>query len=258
MGWKHRSTVVKHFKMNYKNYKAYDNDDFFEQYMAARNRPNSPNNILEKPILDQLIQGVEGKDILDLGCGDARYGKELLGRKSRSYHGIEGSENMFALAVENLKNTEASIEYFDIERYDYPKEKYDLIVSRLVFHYVQDLEGLFIKLHGCLKAGGELIFSAEHPVITSCNEAYHGKQRREKWIVDNYFASGERVNYWIGKNVVKYHRTIEEYFQMIQNAGFEVLALRESKPDGKYFERQEEYERRMKIPLFILFKLRKK
>jgi len=244
--------------MNYKNYKAYDEDDFFEQYMAKRNRPNSANNILEKPILDQLIQDVEGKDILDLGCGDGKFGLELLSRKSRSYHGIEGSENMCALAVENLKNTDVRIECFDIEEYDYPKEKYDLIVSRLVFHYVQDLEGLFVKLHTCLRQEGELVFSVEHPIITSCYEAYHRKGRRENWIVDNYFESGERVNHWIGKNVIKYHKTIEEYFQIIQNTGFEVLALRESKPDRKYFETPEEFERRMKIPLFMLFKLKKK
>ena len=243
--------------MNYKNYKAYDDDDFFEQYMAKRNRPDSPNNILEKPILDQLIRDVAGKDILDLGCGDGKFGLELLSRKSRSYHGIEGSKNMFALAVENLKNTNAGIECLDIEKYNCPKEKYDLIVSRLVFHYVQDLKGLFVKLHAGLREKGELVFSVEHPIITSCYEAYHGKGRRENWIVDNYFDSGERVNHWIGKNVVKYHRTIEEYFQMFQNTGFEVLTLRESKPDIQYFETQEEYERRMKIPLFMLFKLKK-
>jgi len=256
--WKHRSTAFKHFKMNYKNYKAYDNDDFFEQYTAKRNRPNAPNNILEKPIIDQLIQDVEGKDILDLGCGDGKFGLELLSRKSRSYHGIEGSENMFGLAVDNLKDTDARLECFDIEGYDYPKEKYDLIVSRLVLHYVENLEELFVKLHHCLREKGEFVFSIEHPIITSCYEAYHGKGRRENWIVDNYFESGERINHWIGKNVVKYHRTIEEYFQIIQNAEFEVLILRESKPNMKYFETQEEFERRMKIPLFMLFKLKKK
>jgi len=62
--------------MNYKNYLVYDDYDFFEKYTEKRDKGNSPNDTIEKPIIVELIGDLHGKDILDLGCGDGKYGKE--------------------------------------------------------------------------------------------------------------------------------------------------------------------------------------
>ena len=57
---------------------VYNNEVFFEQYIKRRYRENSPNESIEKPAFFQLIGDVKGKQILDLGCGDAKFGEELL------------------------------------------------------------------------------------------------------------------------------------------------------------------------------------
>ena len=113
------------------------------------------------------------------------------------------------------------------------------------------------KIKAGLKEGGEFIFSVEHPVITSNYESYDKSAKRGSWIVDNYFDAGERINNWHGKEVVKYHRTLEEYWESIRKANFEVLELRESKPERANFENEEEFLRRKRIPLFLIFKLKK-
>ncbi len=82
---------------------AYDDPAFFEQYIGMRQRPKATNDTLEKPIIDRLIGDVAGKDVLELGCGDGSYGKELLDKGARSYTGIDGSENMITLAREQLR-----------------------------------------------------------------------------------------------------------------------------------------------------------
>lgn len=56
----------------------YDNDDVFETYIAHRDRPDSPNDTLEKPVLLELLGNLGGKRILDLGCGDTTIGSEAL------------------------------------------------------------------------------------------------------------------------------------------------------------------------------------
>jgi len=245
--------------MKYKNYKAYDDNDFFNKYIAKRKKGNSPNETIEKPIIDELIQSVEGKVILDLGCGDGKYGKELLQKGAQFYHGIEGSSNMYQLALKNLPKENTTVEHQDIEQHNYAEAKYDLVLSRLVFHYIENLESLFNQIHKSLKLGGELIFSIEHPVITSCYKAYNDKsiKKRQHWIVDDYFKSGERVNIWIEKEVIKFHKSLEEYFQIIKNTNFELLDLRESKPQKKHFKSEEDYQRRMRVPLFLILKLKK-
>lgn len=243
--------------MSYTGYSAYDDDEFFDKYHQRRSKNDSPNDLIEQPIIDELLGDVSGKKVLDLGCGDGKHGIELLKKGVISYFGIEGSEKMASLAKENLSNYNAEIKVADIENI-HIQEKFDLVISRLVFHYVEDLESLFNKVHTCLKDDGVLMFSVEHPVITSNYESYHKSGKRSNWIVDNYFNSGERVNNWHGKQVVKYHKTFEEYWKIIKNTNLEIVELRESKPNKLNFENEEEYLRRKRIPLFLIFKLKKK
>ena len=46
---------------------------------------------------------------------------------------------MWALAKENLNGNNSVVELGDIEKVEFGKEKYELIVSRLVLHYIADL-----------------------------------------------------------------------------------------------------------------------
>jgi len=241
--------------MEYKSYTVYDDPDFFDAYTQKRNKGNAPNETLEKPIMDELIGDVKGKEILDLGCGDGKYGKSLLQKGAKMYHGIDGSTNMIDLARQSIDGSQMKIEKAAIEEYQFGAKQYDLVISRLVFHYIENLDNIFEDIHKSLKNDGSLIFSIEHPIITSCYDAYHQKGKRQDWIVDNYFKTGKRVNTWIGKDVVKYHKTIEDYFKLFKTAGFQMSELRESKPMKENFTSTEEYERRSRIPLFILFKL---
>jgi hypothetical protein len=70
--------------------------------------------------------------------------------------------------------------------------------------------------------------------------------------VDDYFKTGLRVNSWLGGNVVKYHRTIEQYFQLLQTAGLRIDVLREAQPQRENFVDEETYARRQRIPLFLI------
>ena len=243
--------------MPYKGASLYDNQDFFEKYIQKRQKGNTPNDLLEKPYIDILLGNVEGKYILDIGCGDGSYGKALLVKGAKFYHGIDGSQNMIRLAQQHLAQQNVLLDKKNIETFDFPIAAFDLIFSRLAFHYVKDLAPVFKGIYKSLKSEGIFVFSVEHPIITSCYEAYHQKEKRGNWIVDNYFKSGERINKWIGKEVVKYHRTIAEYFQLFEETGFKVVKVEESKPKKSNFTNQLEYERRNRIPLFMFFKLKK-
>jgi hypothetical protein len=81
--------------------------------------------------------------------------------------------------------------------------------------------------------------------------AWQGIGRRQEWIVDHYFDGGRRITQWLGQSVVKYHRTVEDYFLGLQHVGFVIDSLRESRPEPKWFTGDETYERRKRIPLFL-------
>jgi SAM-dependent methyltransferase len=181
----------------------YDDDAVFATYAAKRARPDSANETLEKPVFDELAGDLARLRILDLGCGDARFGLEALQRGCLSYLGLEGTRNMYALACANLAGTSGSVLHTTIEDWTYPRQAFDLVTSRLVLHYIQDVASVFADVYQALVAGGRFIFSVEHPVITSCDRAWKTGSVRQDWIVDDYFETGPRVTSWIGGRVIK-------------------------------------------------------
>ncbi len=238
----------------------YDDDQVFQTYMQHRGRDEAPNDNLERPDLLDLIgplDGLRGQRVLDLGCGDAQIGHELLDAGCQEYVGVEPSSNMAQLGRETLAGTAGHVVQATIEAWAYPADAFDLVISRLALHYVENVEATFRQVFGCLRAGGRFVFSVEHPVITSCARAYGDGSKRQDWIVDEYHVLGRRVTRWMGQDVVKYHRTVEAYFSALQQAGFTVERLREASPRRELFLREETYARRQRIPLFLLLAARK-
>ncbi|HDX9613917.1 TPA: class I SAM-dependent methyltransferase [Bacillus toyonensis] len=236
---------------------VYNNEAFFEQYMKRRYRENSPNESIEKPAFFQLIGDVKGKQILNLGCGDAKFGEELLENGCHSYTGIEGSQLMYEKAVKQLENKNGTVHFLNLKDYNYPPATFDLVTSRLALHYIEHLHIIFQNVYKTLKTNGTFIFSVQHPVITSSFESLQTSGKRTSWFVDDYFKLGKRVEPWIDQEVIKYHRTMEEYFTLLQQAGFTIINLTEATPNQTYFQSEEEYERRLRIPLFLLFSCKK-
>ena len=243
--------------MNYDGSKFYDDDAVFATYSGHRARAESPNNTLERPIIRELLGDVHGHDFLDLGCGDAAFGRELLAAGASSYMGVDGSENMVRQAREALQTTGGRVALAELQDWVYPECNYSRVCARLVLHYLPELESLLHKVHQTLRPGGLFVFSVEHPVITSCDIAWKDSGPRQDWVVDNYFNTGKRVTEWMGANVVKYHRTVEDHFLALQRCGFGVESLRESKPVRSNCESEETFLRRERIPLFLLISARR-
>jgi SAM-dependent methyltransferase len=243
--------------VSYEGPQFYDKAAVFQTYMQHRQRPDNPNDTLEKPILLALLGSVSGAHLLDLGCGDAALGTTLLAQGAASYLGLDGSRNMVAQAQQTLAGSIGQVVYADLRSWTYPPATFDCVLSRLALHYIADVDDVFQQVFQTLRPTGRFVFSVEHPVITSCDRAWQGGGVRQAWIVDDYFDSSRRVTHWLGEQVVKYHRTVEEYFRGLQSAGFVVEQLRESRPERQWFVHEETYQRRTRIPLFLFLAARK-
>ncbi|MBD2022153.1 class I SAM-dependent methyltransferase [Leptolyngbya sp. FACHB-36] len=235
----------------------YDDEAVFATYMRHRHRLDTPNEMLEKPVILELVVPVDNKRILDLGCGDAAIGKEFLHQGAATYIGVEGSRKMVETAAQTLTGTSGQVIPQTIEDWIYPPIAFDLVLARLALHYIADLAPVFTNVFQTLADGGQFVFSVEHLVITSCDRGWADGTPRQDWIVDDYFSTGVRVVNWLGSTVQKYHRTIENYFHLLQATGFRIEELREAHPQRNHFYDTQTYERRKRIPLFLIFSARK-
>jgi SAM-dependent methyltransferase len=235
----------------------YEDDKILQDYLASRHSPESPNETLEKPAFFELLGDVRNKAILDLGCGDARFGVELLESGCASYTGIEPSGKMLEFAKRNLVNTNATVEQATIETWSYPAEQFDVVVSRLVLHYVKNLDEAFHNIYKTLKPNGRFVFSVLHPVITSYDTPREKGDVRTNWIVDDYFKQSSRQVRLRNDYVTQYQRTLETIILSLQQARFVLEQVREGCPKAQYFENKNLYQRRMRIPLFLILSARK-
>ena len=55
----------------------YDEAAVFDNYTQRRQRPDNPNDTIEKPIFMEMLGDFGDKTLLDLGCGDGAFGVEL-------------------------------------------------------------------------------------------------------------------------------------------------------------------------------------
>jgi SAM-dependent methyltransferase len=230
----------------------YDDPELFERYQQHRAWSLNPNIVMEVPALFEELGPVSGVRVLDLGCGDAEIGRELLNAGAARYRGIDGSARMIEAARRTLKGTTGEVVLCNIEDLAEAAESFDLVLSRMTLHYVADLERVLRACRACLAPGGRLVFTVVHPIITSHDARESSTEPRQNWIVDGYFFTGPRDQQWLGSRTVWHHRTIEDYVTELRNAGFALFNLRECAPSREQFDDDAEYERRSRIPLMLL------
>ena len=234
----------------------YDDPTVFKKYLQHRQRIESPNETIEKPIILELTQTIQG-DVLDLGCGYGDLSVDLIDQGIHHYTGIDASDNMIRLALSQFASPVTTFLRANIEEWAFPHKSFDWVISRLVFHYLDDLDQLFNQLHHTLREKGQLVFSVEHPLITSSMHLPVKNEEKKEWVVDQYFELGRRSQKWMDGLVIKYHRSLEEYWRLLTKNGFQVKEIREGCPLAKHFSSEEEYEKRKKIPRFLIVKANK-
>src|SRR5574344_853836 len=145
---------------------VYDNRDFFDGYWKLWKNEANANILIEKPALFSLLPDLKGTSILDLGCGYGENCAEFIRMGAAHATGIDISAKM--LAVAEKENCGPHITYRNIPMEDIAQLNctFDLAVSSLAVHYVQDFSGIVPNISSMLNPGGLCIFSQENPLNT--------------------------------------------------------------------------------------------
>ena len=231
----------------------YDNEAFFRAYAEMPRSRDGLESAGEWPVLETLFPDLQDKAVLDLGCGygwHCRYAKE---RGAKYILGIDQSKKMVEEATS--RNSAVGIEYqiCSIHEYDYPKDYYDLVISNLVLHYVEDLNEIYYNVYRTLKQKGTFLINIEHPVFTAgVNQEWISKDEKNLfWPVDDYFYPGARKTNFLEHTVVKYHHTLTQILMGLIKQGFILEVVEEVVPPLKW---QKILPDEMRRPMMLLIK----
>ncbi|MGG5372460.1 class I SAM-dependent methyltransferase [Enterococcus sp. AZ196] len=211
----------------------YDNEKFFESYSQMTRSQQGLDGAGEWQTLKEVLPDFEGKRVLDLGCGYGWHCLYAAEHGATSVVGVDLSEKM--LAVARKKNTFSNVTYLQasIDDVAFEPNSFDVVISSLAIHYIADFEKLAKNIANWLVAGGQLIFSVEHPTFTaegSQDWFYDEAGKIAHFPVDNYFYEGKRTAHFLGSDVTKYHRTLTTYLDNLLTNGFQLKRIVEPMP----------------------------
>lgn len=239
----------------------YDDEIFFERYKKLRNNEVNANNLFEIPALFSMMPDLKGKRVLDLGCGFGEHCKRFVECGASKVVGVDISQKM--LEVARLENSDPRITYLNIpmEEITQLQEQFDVVISSLAFHYIEDFEGVIKNVYDMLDVGGIFLFSQENPLCTchSGGDRWTRDTNGNKLFLNlaDYGVEGERESVWFVDNVKKYHRTFSTIINTLIGAGFSIERMIEPLPTDELLEKYPDYKDLFHKPDFLLIKVKK-
>lgn len=244
----------------------YDNDNFFNSYLGMRKdkKGTSANDLIEIPTIRSMLPNFKNKKVLELGCGSGENSLYFINNGALGYLGTDISSNMINFAKEKYHDVKIKFEVMAMEDLSKLTGKYDVVVSSLAIHYVENFNKLCHDVYNILNDKGYFIFSQEHPIGTGVilNKECNLKDTikigdKDYFLVSDYNNNGKRVVNWYDQSVVKYHRNFSYIINTILKNNFSIIEFREPLPTKEILEIKPKYKNQFDKPYFLFIKLQK-
>ncbi|MFQ6862186.1 MAG: class I SAM-dependent methyltransferase [Beduini sp.] len=242
-----------------KNTAHQTNGDFWDtigsDVLGVTALPNYGAFISEETV--QLLEDVQCKKILEIGCGNGRSLKYLAEKKAAELWGID-------LSSEQIKRTQDYLTSLEIkanlicspmeEDCGVPKEYFDFVYAIYALGWTTDLDKTIQQIHSYLKKDGTFIFSWSHP-IHKCVSI-----EKEKLIFNNsYFDESWYSTLINDKEIMLSNRKLSTYINALANHGFMIEKLIEENDEAMLSKKSENsFEKKAKmLPVTFIIKARK-
>lgn len=175
------------------------------QYDSNENRTRD----LDKKCTIEVLNNVDFKNVLELGCGTGKNTEWLL-KKAERIIGLDFSQEMLTKAEQKISDTKVTFKKADLTKaWEIENEFADLITSSLTLEHIENLDHIFSQANLKLKKKGLFFISELHSFKQYSGskakyETEHGTEELEVYI---------------------HH--ISEYITDAKNNGFKLIDLKE-------------------------------
>lgn len=238
---------------------VYDDPVFFEGYKALRQKDSGLNGVLEIPAFHALLPKLQGLRILDLGAGFGDFARYARRQGAQAVTAVDVSEKMLAEARRLTHDESIYYLHQSIEHFTPDAQTFDLVVSSLALHYIDDYPTVVERVYASLVPGGRFVFSVEHPLCTAQPSGWVCGPSGERlyWPLDRYQHETVRHSTWFVENVTKFHRTLQTYVNTLLAAGFQLDHLGEPKPLAQALDERPSLVDALRRPPFLLLAVTK-
>lgn len=246
-----------------------ENAAVWARHVVSGKDPNY-DEILFPALLNALPSELDGKRILDVGCGEGRLARSLRDRGARVV-AVDFSEALISEA-QSARGGRKNIDYRvgaaeDLDRVVGGEREFDVVIANMSLHCMRDPHLVIHKMAHLVSPGGQLVFSVLHPCfplriyesgeLLSMDNRF-GNPEGLAWPEDSYFS---RRTYERGitpdfpAKTQVHRRMVEEYIEAIGDAGLAVSRLLEPRPSRDLLEGRKDllaYENYRRFPFFLV------
>jgi SAM-dependent methyltransferase len=196
----------------------------------VRKQPITLSDFTGRIPLLSMAEPVEGKRVLDLGCGEGYFARHLKVRGASVVIGVDQSAGMIELAQQQETAEPLGIDYYQGNATNLamiPENSFDMTIAVFLFNYltVEQTQACMKEVARVVRPGGRFLFAVPHP-------AFPYMRRPEP----PFFFSTDGVGYFSGRDrhcsgriwkrdgtfleVQLVHKALEDYFDALAMAGF--------------------------------------
>ncbi|MBC3249898.1 class I SAM-dependent methyltransferase [Serratia fonticola] len=237
----------------------YDNQTFFDGYAQLSRSVQGLDGAPEWSTIRSILPDLQGKKVVDLGCGYGWFCRSAREQGAAQVLGMDLSEKMLGKAKEMTKDPAIEYRQQDLEALLLPAASFDLVYSSLTLHYIEDLGKLFATVYQALLNGGEFIFTAEHPIYTA--PKHQGwlvdEAGQKSWPINGYQQEGQRISNWLAEGVIKQHRMLGTYINLLVQQGFTIRYLNEWGPSAQQIADNPALDEEKERPMIFILAVQK-
>lgn len=211
-----------------------------------------------KPVFDRLV--------LDLGCGQGYFSRQLAARGAH-VDAVDVSARLVAIAQEHEAREPLGIRYRSVSATtvatSFPPEHFDIVTACMSLQDMADVPGTLHAAAEVLRPDGRMVFSVPHPATDTASREWerdaHGRKLALK--LDRYFESGPSVCDWNMPRLTAHwsspcwRYTLSEWTQLLTAAELTIRHLHEPRPTEMQVIANPCLDDCRRMPYFLIFDL---
>lgn len=216
------------------------------------------------PNLLRLIDPKKGLSVLEIGCGEGFFARELA-REGSDVTACDISKELVAIG----KRKGGGVTYRVSKAQDLAwahTQSFDVVLAVLTLQNMEQLDRVFLEVARVLKKNGRFIFVLNHPVIRAPKMSewgYDEKMNVQYRKLHKYLSAQKTtIDMHPGKQsksvTYSFHRSLQEYMKLLRNAGFAITRLEEwisHRVSEQGPRKKAEDTARKEFPLFMMIEV---
>lgn len=139
----------------------------YDLWALTYSSESNPIKDLSNKLVESMLPVLNGKSVLDAGCGTGHFCLHAQKHKAARIIGVDISQVMIGEAKKNCPT--AQFYCSDLSKFNFNEESVDVIICALVIGHIENISIAFKNFSALVKPDGCLILTDFHPVLTLQN-----------------------------------------------------------------------------------------